>query len=86
MRPYKMKIGNTRTEKLGMQIFGRNGLTELTVWRYVAQFKKEGFGGGKQKAYRSVLRELQDNMVKQAIRLRRKAPSRSIASFIQIFE
>ena len=80
------KLDPQELKKLREQICERNGLSERTVRRYVAQFKKEGFEGLKQKPYRSVPREQQDNVVEQAIHLRREVPTRSIASIIQILE
>jgi len=80
------KLDAQELKKLREQICQRNGLSERTIRRYVAQFKKEGFEGLKQKPYRSVPGESQDNMVEQAIHLRREVPSRSITSNIQILE
>ncbi|MBW6065486.1 helix-turn-helix domain-containing protein, partial [Planococcus sp. CP5-4] len=80
------KLDPQELRKLREQICEKNGLSERTLRRYVALFKKEGFEGLKQKPYRTVPRELQDPVVDQAIQLRREVPSRSIASIIQILE
>ena len=72
--------------RLIKQICLRHGLSERTIRRYISQFKEKGFEGLKQKPYRSVPEELQDQVLEQAILLRREVPSRSIASIIQILE
>lgn len=75
-----------KARQLRMTISRQCGLSERTLRRYVAQFRKEGFEGLKQKAYRRPETPEGDPVLEQAILLRREVPSRSIATIIQILE
>lgn len=84
--PLLEELDVQESTRLRKQISERNGLSERTIRRYVAQFRREGYEGLKQKPYRTVPRELEDTVLEQAIQLRREVPSRSVASIIQILE
>lgn len=76
-----------KIRELKDQIAKANGLSERTIRRYVAQFRKEGFGGLKpqgRKAFRKS--EAIPHILEQAILLRKEVPSRSVAQIIQILE
>lgn len=72
--------------RLLKKVARHHGLSERTIRRYLNQFRADGFEGLKQKPYRTVPMDLQDQVLEQAILLRREVPSRSIASIIQILE
>lgn len=65
----------------------QHGLSERTLRRYVAQYRKDGFSGLKPKGKgRSRTEAISPLLVEQAILLRREVPSRSISQIIQILE
>lgn len=75
-----------KSKQLRMTISKECGLSERTLRRYVTQFRKDGFEGLKQKAYRKDEENQEDLVLEQAILLRREVPSRSISTIIQILE
>lgn len=75
-----------KSKQLRVAISKECGLSERTLRRYVAQFRKDGFEGLKQKAYRKTEETQEDLVLEQAILLRREVPSRSVSTIIQILE
>lgn len=77
-----------KAKELKDQIAKSNGISERTIRRYLAQFRKEGFGGLKpqvRKAYQKP-EAIPSPILEQAILLRKEVPSRSVAQIIQILE
>lgn len=69
------------------QICESTGVSERTIRRYMAQYRQEGFEGLKPKGKgRRTGETIPNNLLEQAILLRREVPSRSIAQIIQILE
>lgn len=77
-----------KAKQVKAQICTQTGLSERTLRRYMAQYRKEGFSGlkPKQKAYLSPEKAISPQVMEQAILLRREVPSRSVAQIIQILE
>jgi len=64
-----------------------SGLSERTLRRYEAAYEKTGFTGLKPKEKFSTRdNALPDQLVKEAILLRREVPTRSVSQIIQILE
>jgi putative transposase len=66
----------------------QTGLSERTLRRYLAQYRKEGFGGlkPKGKGRKPAKEAIAPHLLEQAILLRREVPSRSVNQIIQILE
>lgn len=76
-----------RVREIKMQICEQTGLSERTLRRYLAQYRKEGFTGLKPKGKTQLQSEaIAPQLIEQAILLRREVPGRSIAQIIQILE
>ncbi len=76
-----------KAKDIKARICKETGLSERTLRRYVAQYRKEGFSGLKPKGNgkpASVC--IPPHLIEQAILLRREVPSRSVAQIIQILE
>ncbi|WP_029423094.1 DDE-type integrase/transposase/recombinase [Alicyclobacillus macrosporangiidus] len=76
-----------RARQIRAEICAQTGLSELTIRRYLAQYRKEGFEGLKPKA--KVYQRpdaIPESLLEQAILLRREVPTRSISQIIQILE
>ena len=75
---------------LRREIAGRNGLSEKTVKRYDDAYKKGGFEGLKPKSRSphnpSSLPDNFEEIVREAVQLRREVPSRSVDKIITILE
>lgn len=69
-------------------ICGQIGISERTLRRYLAQYRKEGFGGLKPKprGRKSATTTIPESVLEQAILLRREVPGRSVRQIIQILE
>lgn len=70
------------------EICAQSGLSERTIRRYLASYRADGFGGLKPKGkMRNAQTEtISEEIVNEAIVLRREVPSRSVAQIIQILE
>lgn len=69
------------------EICERYGISERTLRRYFSEYRKNGFSGLKPKQTgRPGLRSIPDEILKEAIQLRREVPGRSINTIIQILE
>lgn len=76
-----------KAREIRSQICEQTGLSERTLRRYVAKYRKEGFGGLRPKGKgRHETEVIPPHILEQAILLRREVPSRSVAQIIQILE
>ena len=76
-----------KAREFKQRICQQSGLSERTLRRYLAKYRKEGFGGLKPKGKgRKPLESIPAEVLEQAILLRREVPSRSVAQLIQILE
>lgn len=77
-----------KAHEIKRRICEQTGLSERTLRRYLAKYREEGFGGlkpkgrGRQPSEATIAQEV----LEQAILLRREVPSRSVAQLIQILE
>lgn len=78
----------SEARQLRQQISAQTGLSDRTLRRYLDRYRKRGLDGlapqprGKKQCASSV----SDNLLEQAILLRREVPGRSISTIIQILE
>ncbi|SHE99790.1 Winged helix-turn helix, partial [Desulforamulus putei DSM 12395] len=77
-----------KARQIKTQICEQMGLSERTLRRYLAQYRKEGFEGLKPKGKGNKQKEdaITPQLLEQAILLRREVPTRSVAQIIQILE
>lgn len=70
------------------QICQQNGISERTLRRYLDQYKKQGFDGlrPKGKGQKNTSAAIPENIMEQAVLLRREVPSRSVSQIIRILE
>lgn len=70
------------------QICQQYGISERTLRRYLDQYKKQGFDGlrPKGKGQKNTLAAIPENVMEQAVLLRREVPSRSVSQIIRILE
>lgn len=68
------------------QICEQAGLSERTIRRYLAAYRKEGFEGLKPKGKDRHGGAISPQLLEEAILLRREVPTRSVAQIIQILE
>ena len=78
--------GKIREAKL--QICQQYAISERTLRRYLDQYKKQGFDGlrPKGKGQKNTLAAIPENVMEQAVLLRREVPSRSVSQIIRILE
>jgi len=76
-----------KTKQLKTQICIQAGISDRTLRRYLAQYRAGGFNALKPKGKgREPQGTIPENVMEQAILLRREVPSRSVAQIIQILE
>ena len=76
-----------KAKEIRTQICETTGLSERTIRRYLAQYRKRGFEGLKPKGKgRRTTQAIPDPLLEQAVLLRREVPTRSVAQIIQILE
>lgn len=76
-----------KAREIKRRICEQHGLSERTLRRYVAQYRKDGFSGLKPKGKgRPQTEAIPPHLIEQAILLRREVPSRSVSQIIQILE
>lgn len=76
-----------KIRELKSRIIEQNGISERTLRRWLAEYRKEGFEGLKPKGKgRSESKAISPYLLEQAIILRREVPTRSIGQIIQILE
>lgn len=76
-----------KAKQIRVQICTRAGISERTLRRYLARYQAQGFDGLKPKG-KTCTRELAipQELLEQAILLRREVPARSVAQIIKILE
>lgn len=73
--------------KTKREICERYGISDRTLRRYLSEYRKNGFSGLKPKQTgRPGLRSIPEDVLKEAIQLRREVPGRSVSTIIQILE
>ena len=74
--------------QLRQQIMQQTGLSERTLRRYLAQYRAEGYQGLVPKARKSqpAAATIPEEVLQQAILLRREVPGRSVSTIIDILE
>jgi len=77
-----------KAREVKARICEQTGLSERTLRRYLAEYRKEGFSGLKPKGKGRQPSEqtIRPEVLEQAILLRREVPSRSVSQLIQILE
>lgn len=78
--------GKIREAKV--QICQQYGISERTLRRYLDQYKKQGFDGlrPKSRGRKNTITTIPENLIEQAVLLRREVPSRSVSQIISILE
>lgn len=80
-------IDPAKMRELKAQICEQTGLSERTIRRYMAKYRREGFPGLKPQGKGRVAENaIPAELLEQAILLRREVPSRSVSQIIQILE
>jgi putative transposase len=81
-------LDSAKATQLKAAICEQTGLSERTLRRYLAQYRKDGFGGlkPKPKGRTSLPDTIPAEVLEQAILLRREVPGRSVRQIIQILE
>jgi len=81
-------LDSAQARQIKARICEQTGISERTLRRYLAQYRKDGFSGLKPKGKSQQRSDevIPVNVLEQAILLRRQVPSRSIAQIIQILE
>jgi putative transposase len=76
-----------KAKQIRVQICTRAGISERTLRRYLARYQAQGFDGLKPKG-KTCAREpaIPQELLEQAILLRREVPARSVAQIIEILE
>jgi len=76
-----------QARQIKARICEESGISERTLRRYLSHYRKDGFNGLKPKGKGGRGGEaIPENILEQAILLRRQVPSRSISQIIQILE
>ena len=81
-------LDSAQARQIKARICEQIGISERTLRRYLAQYRKDGFSGLKPKGKSQQRSDeaIPVNVLEQAILLRRQVPTRSIAQIIQILE
>jgi transposase InsO family protein len=81
-------VDPAKIQQMKQAICEQTGLSERTLRRYLAAYRKDGFTGlrPKGKEQRNTAEVISPKLLEQAILLRREVPSRSVAQIIQILE
>lgn len=81
------RLDPAKAKQLRKQICDAAGLSERTIRRYMAEYRRKGFDGLKPRGKeRRGTEAIPAHLLEQAILLRREVPTRSIAQIIQILE
>lgn len=77
-----------KAREIKAQICEQNGISDRTLRRYLAQYGSDGFSGlkPKGKGKKRSVDAVPQNILDQAILLRREVPTRSVAQIIKILE
>ena len=79
-------LGAAGIRRRRAEIMEEYSLSERTLRRYIAAYKKHGFGGLLPKARKKGARALSAEALEAAVRLRRELPERSVRNIITILE
>ncbi len=79
-------LGAAEIRRRRAEIMEEYSLSERTLRRYIAAYKKHGFGGLLPKARKKGARALSAEVLEAAVRLRRELPERSVRNIITILE
>ena len=82
------ELDATEQRQLRQQIVAQTGLSERTVRRYLERYREKGFEGLRPKSRGVAVStsSIPEDLLQQAILLRRELPGRSISSIIHILE
>jgi len=84
------EMDGAKRSQLREQIAQKNGISVRTLYRYEAGYRKDLFGGlrprTREKSRSKLLPANYDEIVKEAIQLRREVPRRSVRQLIRILE
>lgn len=77
-----------KAKELKNHICKTSGLSERTIRRYLEQYRNQSFEGLKPRRFSGKAKKevIPENLLEQAILLRKEAPTRSVAQIIQILE
>lgn len=77
-----------KASQIKVAICEQTGLSERTLRRYLAQYRAEGFSGlrPKAKGRKASVDAVPEELLEEAILLRREVPARSVSQIIQILE
>lgn len=81
-------LDGAKAMEIRQQICRDTGISDRTIRRYLADYKRDGFNGLKPKGKNHFKAEeaIPINVINEAIALRREVPSRSVNQIIQILE
>jgi putative transposase len=81
-------LDGAQQRQLRQQIMQQTGLSERTLRRYLAQYRAEGYQGLVPKARKQqpAVAVISEEVLQQAILLRREVPGRSVSTIIDILE
>lgn len=80
-------LDKAKKQELKEEASIRYGVSERTLRRWIRQYQAQGFDGLKPKAPESTGKsKIPDELIEEAIRLRREVPKRSVAEIIRILE
>lgn len=81
-------LDRAKINQIKAQICSETGLSERTLRRYLAEYRRHGFGGLKPKpcGRKLAMHAIPPEVLEEAILLRREVPGRSIRQIIQILE
>lgn len=85
---FQKGLDAAQQRQIRLQIMEQTGLSERTLRRYLEQFRGNGYEGllPKPRKLGSITSAIPDEILTQAILLRREVPGRSVASIIDILE
>jgi len=75
-----------KAAQIKAQICTETGLSERTIRRYLNAYREAGFEGLKPKGKARAATSIPEELLEQAVLLRREVPSRSVAQIIEILE
>lgn len=84
----KPELEGAEKRRIRNQILSQGEISERTLRRYLAQYKKEGFAGllPKERSDKDTSKAIADEILKEAAELKEELPQRSIKRIIQILE
>ena len=80
-------LDNSKKQEMKEEVSIRYGISERTIRRWMARYEKDGFEGLKPKAPEtSGTSKIPEELIQEAIQLRREVPRRSVMEIIRILE